>query len=133
MIKIFGREPVYWLSGLTALLAVLVAIPGVNAYLTPDAAAWVVTVGTALLGAWEAWSVRPFTVSVMTNAVKTTLAAVVMFGLPIPDGLDAALVALGTFIIGTLMTPDVTPRAFPDLAWLRDRERGGGGSHIKAA
>ncbi|MEV0237549.1 hypothetical protein [Nonomuraea sp. NPDC050786] len=117
--RIFGREPVFWLSGLQALLAVAVAFPVLG--ITPDMAAWVVTVATAVLAAAEAWLVRPFTVGVMTAAIKASLAALVMFGLPIPTGLDAALVAFGTFIVGVLMAPNVTPAASPDRDWLAAR------------
>lgn len=121
--KIFGREPVFWLSGVQALLAIAVAFPVLG--ITPDVAAWVVTVATAVLAAAEAWLVRPFTVGVMTAATKASLAALVMFGLPIPTGLDAALVALGTFVMGVLMAPNVTPAAAPDRAWLAARTGNG--------
>lgn len=133
MIKIFGREPVYWLSGLQALFAVLVTLPVINQVVTPEFTSWVIMVGTAVLAAWEAWAVRPLSVAAMTNAVKVTLTAVVLFGFQLPPGLEAALIAMGTFIIGSLMTTDVTPRAFPDMAWLERRELTGGstgnGSH----
>lgn len=133
MIKIFGREPVYWLSGLQALFAVLVTLPVIGDVVTPDVTAWVIMAGTAILAAWEAWAVRPLSVVAMSNAVKVTLTALVLFGFQLPPGLEAGLIALGTFIIGSLMTTDVTPRAFPDLDWLASRELTGGstgtGSH----
>lgn len=116
-VKIFGREPVVILTGLQSLLAVAVAIPALG--FTPDMAAWVVTLASLVLGGVEAAMTRPFTVPVMTTLVRTVLAALVMFNVAIPAGLDGALVALGTFVLGLTMSNSVTPKADPDPSFAR--------------
>jgi hypothetical protein len=117
MIRIFGREPIVWLTGLQAILAVAVSIPafGIDAM----TAAWIVTLASAVLGAVEAWAVRPFTVAAMTVAVRTSAAALVMFGLPISPELAGAIVGAGTFLMGILVSNAVTPKADPDPSFLR--------------
>lgn len=126
MIKIFGREPIVWLTGLQAILAIAVSIPafGIDAM----TAAWIVTLASAILGAIEAWTVRPFTVAAMTVAVRTSAAALVMFGLPITPELAGALVAGGTFLLGILVSNAVTPKADPDPSFTRGLV--GTGKHI---
>lgn len=118
MFKLFGREPIVWLTGLQAVLAVVVSIPalGVDA----ATAAWVITVASGVLGALEAWTVRPFTVAAMTVAVRTTATALVMFGLPVTPELAGAVVGVGTFLMGLLMSNSVTPKADPDPTFTRD-------------
>jgi hypothetical protein len=116
-VKIFGREPVVILTGLQSLLAVAVAIPALG--VTPEVAAWVVTLASLVLGGVEAAMTRPFTVPVMTTLVRTVLAALVMFNVAIPAGLDGAMVALGTFVLGLTMSNSVTPKADPDPTFTR--------------
>lgn len=116
MITIFGRQPVVYLTGLQAILAVVVSIPaiGVDAAM----AAWIITLASALLGAVEAWAVRPFNVAAMTVAVRTSAAALVMFGLPIPPDTAGAIVGVGTFVMGLLMWNTVTPKVDPAPGFL---------------
>ncbi len=119
--KILGREPIVWLTGAQSVLAVVVSIPALG--VSAETAAWVITLASLVLGALEAWSVRPFTVAAMTAAVRTTVTALVMFGLPISPELSGAMVALGTFVLGLLTANSVTPKAAPDPEFLRARER----------
>ena len=124
MFKIFGREPIVILAGLQAALAVVVSIPALG--LSAEAAAWIITLASAVLGAVEAWTVRPFTVAAMTGAIRTTITALVLFGLPIPAELGGALIALGTFVLGLLTANSVTPKADPDPSFTRGMDAVGG-------
>lgn len=117
MFKIFGREPIVILAGIQSVLAVVVSVPALG--VSPETAAWILTALSAILGAVEAWTVRPFTVAAMTAAVRTTAVAFVMFGVMIPNGLDTALVTLGTFVLGLLTANSVTPKSDPDPKFLR--------------
>lgn len=117
MFKILGREPIVWLTGIQAILAVVVSLPFVG--LDATTAAWVVTLASAVLGAVEAWAVRPLTVAAMTVAVRTSAAAAVMFGLPITPELAGAVVGVGTFVMGVIMSNAVTPRVDPDPSFTR--------------
>lgn len=115
--KILGREPVVILTGLQSVLAVAVSIPALH--VSPELAAWLVTLASLVLGALEAAATRPFTVPVMTTLVRTVFAAVVMFGVVVPPALEGAVVALGTFVLGLLTANSVTPVADPDMSFMR--------------
>jgi hypothetical protein len=123
MFKILGREPIVWLTGAQSVLAVAVSIPALH--ISPETAAWIITAASLVLGAVEAWTVRPFTVAAMTAAVRTSATALVMFGVPISPELSGALVALGTFLLGLMTANSVTPKADPDPAFLRGLEARG--------
>lgn len=117
MFKIFGREPIVILAGIQSVLAVIVSVPALG--VSAETAAWILTALSAILGAVEAWTVRPFTVAAMTAAVRTTAVALVMFGFPITEELAGSLVALGTFVLGLLTANSVTPKSDPDPRFLR--------------
>lgn len=119
MFKIFGREPIVILAGLQAVLAVVVSIPALG--VSADTAAWIITAVSAVLAAVEAWLVRPWTVAVLTGAVRTTATALALFGLALPPELVGSLVALGTFVLGLLTANSVTPKSDPDPKFLRGR------------
>jgi hypothetical protein len=111
---LFGRTPAMWLGALTALLAVLTSLPfAADLGLTGDAAAWVVTVASALFTVYEAWTVRPWSVPMLSGALRTTIAAVVLFGVPISDELAGSVVAFASVVMAMLVTANGTPTADP--------------------
>lgn len=115
---IFGRYPAAWLSAITAVLAVIANIPG--SPLSGEMAAWVVTVVSAGFTALEAWMIRPVTVAMLTGAVRTTIAAIVLFGVPISDELSGTIVAAVSMIFGLLVHANGTPAGDPAPGFLPD-------------
>jgi hypothetical protein len=111
----FKWEPVAWLAALQSILAVVVAVPvfGVSG----DMAAWILTVTSAVFAAVEAFMVRPMTPAALTGALRTAFTALAMFGLPISESLAAALVGLGTMILGLMVRNGVSPKDGQVLAW----------------
>lgn len=111
--KIFGREPIEILTGLQALMAFLMVTPFVNAYVTPEFAAWFLTVTSAVFGVIEAFAVRPMTPALMAAAVRTLLTAAALFGVVVSEEFSLALVGLATYVYGKLTRQAVTPVADP--------------------
>lgn len=110
--KIFGYYPATIIAAVVAVLAVVTNVPG--SPLTGEQAAWFVTVLSAVAVAAEAWTVRPRTVSTVVGAVRTTIAAVVLFGLPISDELSGAIVSAVAMVFGLLTHAVGTPAIEPD-------------------
>ncbi len=117
--KIFGYYPAAILAALTAVLAVVTNLPGVP--LSGETAAWIVTVASALFTALEAWTVRPVTVPMLSGAVRTTIAAAVLFGVPIDDTLAGSIVAAVAMIFGLLTHNAGTPAIDPAPGFLRPK------------
>lgn len=112
-IKIFGRQPIEILTGLQALMAFLMVTPYVNTYVSPEFAAWFLTVTSAVFGVLEAFSVRPMTPALMAAAVRTVLTAAALFGVVVSEEFSLALVGLATYVWGKLTYNQVTPSADP--------------------
>lgn len=112
-IKIFGREPVEILTAIQAALALAMVTPWINAYVTPEFAAWFLTVTSALFGVLEAFAVRPMTPAVLGAAIRTLLTAATLFGVVISEEFSLALVGFATYVFGKLTRQAVTPAAFP--------------------
>lgn len=109
----FKWEPVAWLAAIQSVLAVLVAFDLV----TGDVASWLLVATSAVFTAVEAFMVRPMTPAALTGAIRTALTALAMFGLPITEDMAAALVGLGTMILGLMVRNGVSPKEGQVLAW----------------
>lgn len=110
--KLFGYYPATIIAAIQAVLAVVINVPG--SPLTPAMAAWVIValsvVGTAL----EAWLVRPVSVPMLTGAIRTTIAAAIVFGVHVSPELSGAIVAAVTMVFGLLVHANGTPAIDPD-------------------
>lgn len=94
-IKIFGREPAFYVGVIEALIAVLVTfkLPG----LSVEQAGYVVALVVAVGGAVTAWATRDTLLAALVGAVKAGLVLAVSYGLTVTDeqiGLIAALVSV---------------------------------------
>lgn len=120
--KIFGYYPATIIAAVQAVLAVVLNLPA--SPLSPEAAAWFITVLSAVAVAAEAWTVRPVTVAVLTGAVRTTIAAVLLigepFGFTISPELSGAIVAAVIMIFGLLTHANGTPALDPKPGFLRN-------------
>lgn len=116
-LTIFGREPIVWLMAIQAVLAIVVNLPGIP--LSGETAAWIITIVSALFTAFEAWSVRPVSVAMLTGAVRTSIAAVLLFNVPISDELAGTIVAGVTVVFSLITANSVTPAHDPDPNFTR--------------
>jgi hypothetical protein len=108
-----------WLAAIQSILAIAVTLPKVNEFVTPTFAAWLLTGTSAAFAALEMWSVRPVAPAMLSGAVRTTLTAVVLFGLPIPETTQAAVIAGVTMLFGFLTANGSTPNVAPDHSFVR--------------
>lgn len=119
--RIFGYYPAAIIAAVQSVLAVVVNIPA--SPLTPTQAAWFITALSAVAIAAEAWTVRPVTVAVLTGAVRTTIAAVLLlgqpFGVTISEELSGAIVAAVIMVFGLLTHANGTPAIDPKPGFLR--------------
>lgn len=119
--RIFGYYPAALIAAVQSVLAVVVLLPG--SPLSAVQAAWFITGLSAVAVAVEAWTIRPVTVAMLTGAVRTTIAAVVLFGEPfgvaVSDEMTGAIVAAVTMVFGLLTHANGTPALDPKPGFLR--------------
>jgi uncharacterized membrane protein len=105
--KIFGREPAFYVGVIEALVAVLVTfnLPG----LSTEQAGLVVALVVAIGGALTAWATRDTLLAALVGVVKAGLILGVGYGLTVTDeqiGLIAALVSvIGSGYLRTQTSP----------------------------
>lgn len=106
-VKIFGREPGLWLSGLAVLLTLLVTfnVPGLSAV----QAGAIVAVVTAVLAAVHAWKVRPIAPAVFTGLVTTGAALVSTYGLHLQSAQIGAVQAVVVAVLALIVRGHVAP------------------------
>jgi hypothetical protein len=103
----FKWYPAMWLSGLAAVLGVVVSF----GFLTQTTAAAVSTVGTAGVGLVTVWLTKPFDVPLMGTLMTTVLVGIAGFGIHLSDAKIGAVVTLITLAAGYLTHQAVTPKA----------------------
>jgi hypothetical protein len=99
--------PAMWLSGLTAVLGLVVAF----GFLTQSAASYAATVGTAVIGLVTVALTKPFDVPLMGTLISTILVGVGGFGIHLSDAKIGAVVTVVTLIAGYLTHQNATPKA----------------------
>jgi hypothetical protein len=109
--KIFGRYPAAWLAAITSVLAVVSHIPALH--VSSTAAAWIITLVSAVFAVLDAASVRPVSVPMLTGVVRTLITAVMLFGVPVSPELAGAIVAAVTWVFALLVTANGTPAIDP--------------------
>lgn len=112
MRSLFGREPSLWITAIGTALS-LVAGFGLD-WLTPGQAALVVVVLNAVLGAWNAWAVRPMAPAAFTYLVGAVAALVAAYGVHVTQSqvglVNGALLAVLALLLRGNVTPEADPR-----------------------
>jgi hypothetical protein len=109
--KIFGREPSLVIATVASLLS-LVAGFGLD-WLTPGQAAAVVVVLNAVLGAWNAWAVRPVSPAAFTYLAGAVAALVAAYGVHVSQSMVGSVNALVLAALALVLRGNVTPAADP--------------------
>lgn len=108
---LFGREPALWLQTITAVLALLVAVPGAG--MNDTLAALITSAVAAGFTAWQAFLVRPIAPTVFSAGIAAVVPLLAYFGLDFTQtqvGLFSAGVAA---VIALWVRPQSTPTADP--------------------
>ena len=109
--KIFGREPTLWLAVIYAVVTV-VGTAGL-AHLAPEQAGLVNAAIAAIVGAINAWVVRPISPVAFTYAIAALVALGNSYGLVIPDTTLAAINGLVIPALALLSRGQVSPAETP--------------------
>jgi hypothetical protein len=112
MTRILGREPAYWLSLVSALVALVSAtvLP-----LTVDQQGWVNAVAAALVGVVTAWALAgERLVAALVGFGKALIAAALAFGLSLaPEVQSTLMIAVEIVLTGLLVRPNVVAPISP--------------------
>lgn len=107
------REPALLLRALSAIAALVVGF-GISPMLTENTTQALIAVIAAILGAYQAWRVKPVAPSVFAAVITTTVAALAAFDLAhISEGNLALLVAGVEAALALWLRPQSTPLAAP--------------------
>jgi hypothetical protein len=105
--KIFGREPVFFVSVVEALLALLLTfgVPGLD----QERAGVIVAAVSALLGLVVAYATRTTLFSALVGFAKAALVLAVTFGAPLTDAQTGAAIALISLVAGAYLRDRTSP------------------------
>lgn len=109
--KIFGREPAFYTSLLAAALSVILSIDKFD--LTPEQAACIVAVATAVLGFYTAWVTDETLLGVGTGLAQSVLALAVAYGADLTTDKTTAIIAFVTVLLGGYERTQNSPAAIP--------------------
>jgi hypothetical protein len=109
--KIFGREPSLVIATIASLLS-LVAGFGLD-WLTPGEAAAVVVALNAVLGAWNAWAVRPVSPAAFTYLVGAVATLIAAYGVHVSQSHVGLVNAAVLSVLALVLRGNVTPAADP--------------------
>lgn len=121
----FNREPTVWLQALSVLLTIVVSF-GIP-QLTTDNATAIVALGTAALGAYNAFKVRPVAPPAIIAVFTAGAALLTGYGLNLSQemmgAITAAVPVLLTLIIRGQVTPIADPRPADQVVSVPDEVR----------
>lgn len=112
-VKLFGREPAFYVGLVEAVLALLLSFNGLG--LTVETSAVIVAFVTAALGFYTAYVTKDTLLGVGTGLAKATVALFVAFGLHLSENQTAAIVALAVFALGAFQRTQTSPEAVPSF------------------
>lgn len=115
--KIFGKNPAFWLGVIQALLAFLMTINQVASALrlTDEKIGLIMAVLFAVLGVYEAWVVRDTMLAALTAAAKALIALLTAYGLHLSADQTAALLGLVALIGGAFIRDRTSPLVVPSF------------------
>lgn len=104
---IFGREPVFWIAVLQALVSLVVAF-GLS--LSSDQAGAVIAVTTALLAVVQGWATRPIAPAIFSGLQQSVLALLLSFGLHLDvQQIGATMIVTHLLLSVVMVRPQVSP------------------------
>lgn len=121
--KIFGREPAFYVGLVEAVLMLLLSW---NAFgITIEVEGSIVAVVTAAFGFYTAYVTKDTLLGVGVGLVKSLIALYVVFGFNLSENQSAAIIALAVFLLGSFQRTQTTPLVKPTLhtGWVVDGQR----------
>ena len=111
--KLFGREPAFWLGVLQATLGALLVF---NVFgLNPDHSTLLQAASAAVFGLVAAFFTKQVNLAVAVGAAQAVLAALVGFGLNLGPDQTAAIIGALQFILAGFLRQNTEPAVDPGL------------------
>lgn len=120
--RIFGKQPAFWLGVLQAVLAFVLTMHQVAAqlHLTDERVGAIMAALFALLGVYEAWSVRDTMLAALTAAAKALIALFAAYRLELSVDQTAALLGIVALIGGAFVRDRTSPLVVPSFTSTED-------------
>ena len=120
--KIFGKQPAFWLGIVQAALAFVLTLHRVAAelHLTDERVGAIMAALFAVLGVYEAWTVRDTMLAALTAAAKAIIALFAAYRLELTVDHTAALLALVAVLGGAFVRDRTSPLVRPSFRSTRD-------------
>lgn len=122
MKTIFGKQPAFWLAVIQAVFAFVLTIHQLTAqlHLTDERVGSIMAVLFAVLGLYEAWSVRDTMLAALTAAAKALIALFAAYRLELTVDQTAALLGIVALIGGAFVRDRTSPLAVPSFKSTED-------------
>lgn len=122
MKTIFGKQPAFWLGVIQALLAFVLTLHQVASqmHLTAERVGTIMAVLFAVLGVWEAWSVRDTLLAALTAAAKALIALFAAYRLELTVDQTAALLGIVALLGGAFIRDRTSPLVAPSFKSTED-------------
>ena len=122
MRPIFGKQPAFWLGVIQAALAFVLTLHEVSSELglTADTVGLIMAALFALVGVYEAFTVRDTMLAALTAAAKALLALFAAYRLQLTADQTAALLGLVAILGGIFVRDRTSPLAAPSFKSTED-------------
>jgi hypothetical protein len=119
---IFGKQPAFWLGVLQAVFVFVLTIHQIAdpLHLTDERIGAIMAVLFALLGVYEAWSVRDTLLAALTAAAKAIIALLLAFRLELDPATITAALGLVAILGGIFVRDRTSPLVVPSFKSTED-------------
>jgi hypothetical protein len=119
---ILGKQPAFWLGILQAVLAFVLTLhqAASQLHLTDERVGAIMAAAFAVLGVWEAWSVRDTMLAALTAATKALIALFAAYRLELSVDQVAALLGLVALLGGAFVRDRTSPLVVPSFRSTED-------------
>lgn len=122
MKTVFGKQPAFWLGVIQAVLAFVLTLHQVSSqlHLTDERVGAIMAALFAVLGVWEAWSVRDTMLAALTAAAKALIALFAAYRLELSVDQVAALLGVVALLGGAFVRDRTSPLVVPSFRSTED-------------
>jgi hypothetical protein len=116
-VKIFGKQPAFWLGLVAGFLAFLLTLDDVarELALTDERVGGIMAVLFGLLGVYEAWVVRDTMLAALAAAGKAVIALLLAYGLEVSPDTAAAALGFLALLGGAFVRDRTSPLVVPSF------------------
>ncbi len=117
MKTLFGKQPAFWLGIIQAVLAFVLTLHQLSAdlHLTSERVGLIMALLFAVLGVYEAWSVRDTMLAALTAVAKALIALLAAYRLELTVDQTAALLGVVALLGGAFVRDRTSPLAVPSF------------------